>query len=111
MILDSCDTYSTKLSEQNIDMLETYIIEHKPSENIPSPSCKDQASAIECWQKITAEDVPTTTYYQFASNGFGAISYGFYKTRSGDIFIVVAYVDTIMSYHKVPPDWYFIQEG
>jgi hypothetical protein len=102
---------SRELSEENIEMIEDFISYNPPSLYLPNPSISDQENAINDWKQINEPDVPVTSYLQFGSDGYGMTSYGFYKSRSEKIYLVVAFMNNISSYHNVTSEWYFIKRA
>lgn len=99
----------SSLSEQNIEQVENFIASHKPNNSI-CPSNSDKYSAIEEWKKISDPNTPNTFYSQFGSNSFGMTSYGFYKSRSGELYVITAFINEVTSYFKVDDSWYFLQD-
>ena len=98
----------TDLSEENIEYLEEFIKLHNPLPETPCPSDSDMAKAKRMWDKISNCETPITSYYQFGSNSFGMISYGFYKSRSNKIYMIVAYINEVQSCHPVDSNWWFL---
>ncbi len=87
------------LSEQSINLAEKAIQSDKlilEDSNIqPSISYQYYNTAEEAWKLITGENVPINSYILFASNSYGYISYGFYKSNNNNIYIIEAYLNNI----------------
>ena len=99
----------SSLSEQNITMVENFIASNKPTNSI-RPSESDRYSAIEQWKKISDPNTPNTFYSQFGSNAFGMTSYGFYKSKTGELYVITAFINNVTSYFKVDNTWDFLQD-
>lgn len=88
-----------KLSENYIIMVEEALLTNKlvPDDCSRQPSISYQYydDAEECWEWINKDDTPLTSYKIFASNSYGFTTYGFYKSKSGNIYIIEAYVNNI----------------
>jgi hypothetical protein len=99
------------LSEENINLLEDFIISNKPKSNtyLPAISERDRTSAISDWKTITDPLTSRTTYLQFASNGSGMSSYAFYKSRNGCIYLISAFCNELTCYYEnIPSNWYIL---
>lgn len=88
---------STGLSESNIELAENFISCNKLKTNRPALSIADIEFGIECYQKILSSS--PTSYMLFGSNAFGMTSYGLYKTRSGQVYVIEAFCNSIVGYH------------
>jgi hypothetical protein len=85
---------STKFSQQLIDITEEAIISHiNNTDNLPAISYRDYEEAENGWNIIKNSE--KNHYIQFASNGYGCQSYGFYKANNGIIYIIEAYMNEI----------------
>ncbi len=88
-----------KLSEQFIEMAENAILSDKlideNNDLTPCISLQYYDDAEEGWNWINRDDISVTSYLLFASNAYGCTSYGFYKAKSGKIYIIQAYVNDI----------------
>jgi len=93
------------LSESNINILEEFINLNKPNEMLPAISECYREQAIQDWKIINDDNTPNTTYLQFASAAYGMVSYGFYKTKSGCIYMITAYCNEITAYYIISPSW------
>lgn len=93
------------LSENNIIILEQFIQENKVNEILPAISEYYREQAIEDWKTINDPNTPPTTYLQFADSAYGMVSYGFYKTKSGSIYMITAYCNEISAHFSVSPSW------
>jgi hypothetical protein len=100
---------SIELSKRNIELTESLISNHKPSEIIPAMSESDREFAIEYWKIINNNNTPVTSYIQFGSNACGMNSYGFYKSINGNIYIISAYCNSISTYYNVDSTWSFLK--
>lgn len=85
------------LTENNINLVEEAINDNKiiRYESYPCISYRDYENAELMWNLISANNVPITSYLKFASNSYGLISYGYYKAKNGNIYIVEAYINHI----------------
>lgn len=98
------------LSEENIELLENFIATNNPnsSDFLPCISEKFRDDAIRDWESINDNETLPTTYLQFADSANGMTSYGFYKTRDGQIFLITAFCCKLTSYHNVTPTWHIL---
>jgi hypothetical protein len=99
---------SSQLSEENIELVESFIQNNKANIGYPSLSYIGQEEAIYYLQEISKEETPVTSYYLFASNAFGMTSYGYYKSKEGQIYIIEAFIQGILGYYNVDNDWDFL---
>lgn len=80
----------TKLSQHLIDITEEAILSDKliskDYEDLPAISYRDYQDAEYGWNLINKSD--KNCYIQFASNGSGYTSYGFYKANDEKIYII-----------------------
>jgi hypothetical protein len=76
---------STKFSQQLIDITEKAIL-YGTTDSVPAISYRDYEEAETGWNIIKNSE--KNHYIQFASNGFGYQSYGFYKANNGKIYII-----------------------
>lgn len=97
------------LSQTNIEAVELFIQENKPEKFLPSNSECDRSEAIYGWNTISRPDTPVTSYYQYSSDGCGMTSYGFYKSRAGNIYIITAFMNKIRYYCDVDSNWGFLR--
>lgn len=88
-----------KLSEKFIELSEEAILSDKLVDEDtflkPCISYKDYDSVEDGWNWINQEDVLVTSYTLVASNAYGYTSYGFYKAKSGKIYMIQAYLNDI----------------
>jgi hypothetical protein len=98
------------LSESNIELIENFIVSKQPtnSELLPAISECYREDAVKDWKSINDPETPNTSYFQFASDAFGMSSYGFYKSKCGQVFLINAFCNKLVSYYNVPDDWYII---
>jgi len=101
----------SSLTEENINTIEKFIEENSSSLEDPNyePSISMQYfdNVIECWKYI--QEAPETYYFQFASNAMGMSSFGFYKAKSGTIYIVEAFMNNIQHVCVPSNRMYFMQ--
>lgn len=96
---------SRYLTEENIILVEEFIGSHEPCVSMPNISETDREQTINDWKIINLPETLCTTYLQFASNANGMISYGFYKTKKNEIYIIEAYCSVIRKYYNIDKDW------
>lgn len=88
------------LSDYNIMLAEAAILSDKliPENSPIPPSISHQYydDVKEGWEWINRDDVPVTSYKLVASNANGLATYGFYKAKSGKIYIINAYLNNII---------------
>jgi hypothetical protein len=98
---------STKFSQQLIDITEDAILSDKlmskDTDNVPAISYRDYEDAETGWNIITNSE--KNHYIQFASNGYGMESYGFYKANNGKIYIIQAWVNEISKVYIPSKNW------
>ncbi len=87
---------TTGLSESNIELAENFISCNQLKTNIPALSICDVEFGIECYQQILSSS--PTSYIQFGSNAYGMSSYGLYKTRSNQVYVIEAFCNNIIGY-------------
>lgn len=96
-----------KLPEQLIIEAEEAILSDKlmpkDFDNLPAISYKDYEDAEYGWNLINKSD--KNFYIQFASNGAGYTSYGFYKANNGEIYIIEAWVNKIQKIYIPTKKW------
>lgn len=93
------------LSETNINILEDFIQRNQPSSILPAISECYREQAIEDWKTINDNETLPTTYLHFANSAYGMTSYGFYKTRDGQIFLINAFCGELVAYFIVSSSW------
>ena len=99
---------STKFSQQLIDITEEAIISHiNNTDNLPAISYRDYEEAENGWNIIKNSE--KNHYIQFASNGYGCQSYGFYKANNGKIYIIEAYMNEITKVYIPSKKWDCLQ--
>jgi hypothetical protein len=96
---------SRYLSKENVDIVEEFIQSNKPTNDMPNISEKDREQTIADWKNINEQETPCNSYLQFANNANGMISYGFYKTTKGEIYIVESYCSVIRRYYNTYESW------
>jgi hypothetical protein len=99
---------SRQLSEENIEIVEEFIRNNKPANYVLQISEWDREQAVSDWITINDSETPTSTYLQFGSDGGGMTSYGYYKAKNNDIYIINAFLNTISCYYKVDSSWYVL---
>jgi hypothetical protein len=97
------------LSESNINYVEQFIEINKCSDNLTGISEYYREQTIKDWETINDKNTQCTTYLQFADNSYGMISYGFYKTKKEEIYIISAYCNKLTNYYNVDDNWYMLQ--
>ena len=101
----------SKFSQQLIDITEEAILSDKlmskDTDNVPAISFRDYEDAENGWNFIKNSE--KNYYIQFASNGFGMSSYGFYKANNGKIYIIEAWVNQITRVYIPSKDWNCLQ--
>jgi hypothetical protein len=100
---------SRSLSEKYIDDVELFIKNNNPSQMLPAISECYRNQAIEDWNYINDSSTPNTTYLQFASSAMGMNSYGFYKSKSGKIYLLSAFVNSLSYYCIIDSQWEFLR--
>jgi hypothetical protein len=90
---------NNSLSESNINLAETYILNNKPKDGYPVLSLCDAEFAKEIYNDFIKE--PVTSYSLFGSNAYGMTSYGFYKTKDERVFILEAFVNNLTGYYEI----------
>ena len=97
----------SKLSQQLIDITEQAILSNKlmpkDTDKLPAISYRDYEDAESAWNIIKNNE--KNYYLQFASNGAGMCSYGFYKANNGKIYIIEAWVNEITKVYIPSKKW------
>ena len=97
----------TKFSQQLIDITEQAILSDKlmakDTNNLPAISYRDYEDAESGWNIIKNSE--KNYYIQFASDGAGMCSYGFYKANNGKIYIIQAWVNNITKVYIPSKKW------
>ena len=96
------------LSEENIYLTENFIINNECRKIQPSLSLNDMEYAQTIYDKI--KKMPITSYIQFGCTAYGMSSYGFYKAKNNEIYIIKAYMNTITTYYNID-DCSFIKKN
>ena len=92
-------------TESTINTIEEFIESHNSNNLMPSISESHRETTIINWKIINDSKTPNTTYLNFASSSSWMISYGFYKSRKGEIFIIDTFCGELQKYHKVDSTW------
>ena len=100
----------SKLSQNLIDIVEEAILSDKimDTDNVPAISYRDYEDAETGWNIIKNSE--NNFYKQFASNGFGMSSYGFYKANNGNIYIIEAWVNELRKIYIPSKKWDCLQK-
>jgi hypothetical protein len=102
----------SKLSQNLIDIVEEAILSNKimemDTDNVPAISYRDYEDAETGWNIIKNSE--NNFYKQFASNGFGMSSYGFYKANNGNIYIIEAWVNELTKIYIPSKKWDCLQK-
>jgi hypothetical protein len=100
-----------KLSQGLIDITEDAILSDKlmqeDTKNVPAISYRDYEDAECGWKAIKKSE--NNYYIQFASNGGGMSSYGFYKANNGGIYIIEAWANEITKVYIPSKKWDCLQ--
>jgi hypothetical protein len=100
-----------KFSQQMIDITEEAIsnkLMPKDTDKLPAISYRDYEDAEIGWNII--KNAEKNCYIQFASNGAGISSYGFYKANNGEIYIIEAWANEITRVYIPSKDWHCLQD-
>jgi hypothetical protein len=101
----------SKFPHQLIDITEQAILSNKlmpkDTDNLPAISYRDYGDAEFGWNIIKNSE--KNYYLQFASNGAGMCSYGFYKANNGKIYIIEAWVNEITKVYIPSKKWDCLQ--
>ncbi len=89
---------STGLSDSNIELAENFISCNPVKTHGLGLSISDMEYGIECYKKILS--LLPTTYILFGSNAYGMTSYGLYKSRSNQIYVIEAFCNNIVGYYN-----------
>ena len=79
----------------------------KDTDRIPSISYQYYEDAESGWNTIKNSE--NNYYIQFASNGSGMSSYGFYKANNGEMYIIEAWVNNITRVYIPSKRWDCLQ--
>lgn len=94
---------STKFSQHLIDITEQAVQNEIATDDLPQISYRDYEDAENGWNIIKNSE--KNHYIQFASNGFGYQSFGFYKANNGKIYIIQAYMNNITKVYIPSEKW------
>ena len=86
------------LSERNIERAEEAIKQKlNPIDKnyILSISNQYYDNAKICYKRMIKLTTPVTSYVRFAANGYGYQSYGFYKAKNGNVYIIDTFMEDI----------------
>jgi hypothetical protein len=89
---------STGLSESNIELAENFISANVAKTIGVLLSICDIDYGVICFEQI--KTMEPTSYVQFGSNACGYSSYGFYKTKNEQIYIIEAFCNNIVAYYE-----------
>lgn len=97
----------SKFSQQVIDITEKTLLSDKlmpeDTDKLPAISYRDYDDAKNGWNFIKNSE--KNYYIQFASNGAGMSSYGFYKANNEKIYIIEAWVNEIINIYVPSKKW------
>jgi hypothetical protein len=96
------------LSERNIELAEKFILENSVKIIGASLSICDIENGKICFEQI--KNMPPTSYTLFGSNAYGMTSYGFYKAKNEQIYIIEAFCNNINAYYD-PKIYGFVSEN
>ena len=101
-----------KLSEEYIKIAEEYIVSNNTSTEYNFISHQISLNDYECLREkwILIQDDKINSYHQFASNGYGMQSFGFYKANNGKIYIIDAFMNDIRKIYLVTEDCHFVRD-
>jgi hypothetical protein len=88
---------SVRLSESNIELAERFILENEVKTVNAALSIVDIENGKICYEEI--KKMEPTSYMLFGSNAYGMTSYGFYKARNEQIYIIEAFCNNIIGYY------------
>lgn len=88
---------ATKLSSSNIELAEKFIVENTIKSTPSALSNNDIEYGKECFGEI--QTLEPTSYMLFGSNAYGYTSYGFYKAKNNNIYVIEAFCNDIVSYY------------
>jgi hypothetical protein len=88
----------TRLSDSNIELVEKFIYTNPITDFSPAISIIDTENGKKAYQQILKES--PTAYIHFGSNSCGMTSYGFYKTKANQIYVIQAYIGDIRYYYS-----------
>lgn len=88
-----------KLSQENINIVENAIISDKLQSiennyNL-SISFRDYDFAKIGYKEFIKQTTPKTSYFIFGGNAYGMQSYGLYKSKDGNIYIIDSFLGEI----------------
>ena len=99
---------STKFSQKLIDITEEAVQNDiNTTDHLPQISYRDYDEAENGWNIIKNSE--KNHYIQFASNGFGYQSYGFYKANNEKIYIIEAWMNNITKVYIPSKKWDCLQ--
>lgn len=85
------------LSEKNIELAEKFILENSAKTIGAALSICDIEYGKMCIKDI--KNMPPTSYVLFGSNAFGYSSYGFYKAKNEQIYVIEAFCNDIVAHY------------
>ena len=103
MVFITYHKMSRRLSASYVQITENFIRDHEPMEVYPLIKEYDKEMAIDCLAEI--KDLPVESYLQFGEASLGMISYGYYKSRNEQLYILRAFCNELQFYYKVDSEW------
>lgn len=99
---------ATKFSQKRIDITEEAVQNDiNTTDHLPQISYRDYNDAENGWNIIKNSE--KNHYIQFASNGSGYQSYGFYKANNEKIYIIEAWMNNITKVYIPSKKWDCLQ--
>ena len=96
------------LSEEEIKILEKYIVTHEPSQDdriVTSISRNDLIYGKYIYK--TLHDKPVTHIEIFGSNAFGYTCYSLYKARNRKIYVIQTYMQMVQAFTLISNEEWF----
>jgi hypothetical protein len=101
-----------RLLKKYIDAAEEAILSDSNNTDYSSLNCQISLDDYDCLREkwVLIQDDEINSYHQFASNGCGMHSFGFYKANNGKIYIIDGFLNEIRNVYIVTKKFQFISD-
>ncbi len=85
--------------------VENFIKNNREATSGPDVSDYYKDNALKCWRLIKDYNVSSGSYIFFAESAQGLCQYSYYKSKSGIIYGLIFYCDSITNYFLIDQHW------
>jgi len=103
--MSSITTKAMELSEQQIDELETFVMNPEKGNGHFAISNCDLRTGKQYFSKLKKNEKPT--YMIFGSDGCGYTTYGMYKSRADKYYVIYVSIQTLKHFAEIKDESWF----